>query len=168
MTAVPARLARTLAAAALLAGAAPATAAEFMLGIGGDDIFRSGAVFPAFSAEVRAEPRWHFGAASVGLGLAGEVDADGDVWGGAGVVLTAPIAPDWRFEASFMPGLYSAGSGGTDLGTSAPIFRTQVGVTYLLPSGWRVGAAFNHKSNAGTASDNPGVETVMLTFGRGF
>jgi hypothetical protein len=145
-----------------------ATPAEFVFGLGGDDVFRPDVVFPAISAEVRAEPRWHFGQAALGFGLAGEIDVDGDVWGGAGVVLTAPITPDWRFEASFMPGLYSQGSGGTDLGTSAPMFRTQIGVSYMLPSGWRLGAAINHKSNASTASYNPGVESLFLTLGREF
>jgi hypothetical protein len=66
-----------------------------------------------------------------------------------------------------MPGAYSEGSG-NDLGNSVPMFRTQVGASVLLASGWRVGAAMNHKSNAGTASDNPGVETLFLTFGRQF
>ena len=65
--------------------------------------------------------------------------------------------------------LYLAGGpGGTDLGASAPIMRTQIGVSYLMASGWQVGAAFNHKSNGGTATNNPGVETLLLTFGRGF
>lgn len=156
-----------IAAALVLALASPALAApEFVLGLGVDDPFRSGV--PAAAVEFRAEPRWQLGQADLGFGMAGEVDKDGDLWGGAGVVLTAPIAPDWRFEASLMGGGYAEGSGGTDLGTSFPIFRTQLGVSYLLASGWRVGAAINHKSNAGTASDNPGVETLLLTFGRAF
>lgn len=163
----PLSFARLLTAAALIACASPLSAAEFVLGLGIDDVRNSGD-FPALAAEVRAEPRWHFGQASLGFGMAGEIDGDGDVWGGAGLVLLVPIVPDWRFEASFMPGLYSQGSGGTDLGASAPIMRTQIGVSYLMASGWQVGAAFNHKSNGGTASHNPGVETLLLTFGRSF
>lgn len=150
---------------ALLA-AAPAAASEFVLGVGVDDAFRSGSA--AVAAEFRATPRWQLGQADLGLGMAVELDADGDLWGGAGLVLIAPIVPDWRFEASLMGGGYAQGSGGTDLGASFPIFRTQIGVSYLMASGWRVGAAINHKSNAGTASDNPGADTVLLTFGRAF
>ncbi len=168
MTLLASRLARPLAAALIACAPLPVAASEFMLGLGADDVFRSGMDFPAFSAEFRATPRWHFGQTSLTFGIAGEVDGDGDLWGGAGLVLLAPVSPDVRIEASFMPGLYSQGSTGTDLGASAPIFRTQIGATYLLTSGWRVGAAFNHKSNGGTASENPGVETIVLTFGRAF
>jgi hypothetical protein len=144
----------------------PAAAGEFVLSLGADDIFRSSPA-AALGAAFHATPRWRIGSADLGLGMAAEIDGDGDLWGGAGVVLTAPITSDWRFEASFMPGAYSQGSG-NDLGATAPMFRTQIGASVLLASGWRVGAAINHKSNAGTASYNPGVETLFLTFGREF
>ena len=166
MMRLPLTSACALCAALAMAPASQVAAAEFMLGVGADDGFRSGV--PSVALEFRAVPRWRPGQADVGLGMAGEVDSDGDVWGGAGVVLTAPITPDWRIEASLMGGGYAQGSGGTDLGASFPIFRTQLGVSYLMASGWRVGAAINHKSNAGTASENPGVETVLVTFGRAF
>ena len=160
-------LSRPLFVAAALLLAAPVGAGEFVLGLGADDI-RDTDGATAFAVELRGDPLWHLGAASLGLGAAAQVDTDGDLWGGAGVYLTAPLGDRWRFEASLMPGAYSQGSSGTDLGTSAPIFRTQVGVSAEIGGGWRAGVAVDHKSNARTASSNPGSETLLVTLGRGF
>jgi hypothetical protein len=160
-------LARAAATALTAIWLVPAAAAgEFVLSLGADDVSRNSPVV-ALGAAFHATPLWRIGRADLGLGAAAEIDGDGDVWGGAGLVLTLPLDAGWRLEASFMPGAYSEGSG-NDLGTTAPMFRTQLGASVLLASGWRVGAAINHKSNARTASYNPGVETLFLTFGRAF
>jgi lipid A 3-O-deacylase len=160
---LPRRLAVALAAFLV---AAPAPAAELVLSLGIDDVLRDNKT-AGLGLEYRAAPRWTLGRAALGFGVAGEVDADGDLWGGAGLVLTAPLAGSWRLDASVMPGAYSRGSG-NDLGRTVPVFRSQIGASVALSPDWRAGVAFNHKSNAGTASDNPGVETLFLTLGRRF
>ncbi len=159
--------ARAAAVAALVTLAAPATAGEAIVGFGADDVFDS--AHASLLLELRAEPRWHLGTAALGFGMGGEIDTQGDLWGGAGLYLTAPLDHAWRLEASIMPGGYSQGSSGTDLGSSFPMIRSQIGLSYLhQPSGWRIGAVLSHKSNASTSSDNPGNESAHLTFGRSF
>jgi hypothetical protein len=147
----------------------PAAAGELVFGFGADDL-REGPD-PAIGIEYRPEPflepqflgvTW-----TVGLGFAAETDSDGDVWGGAGIVVTAPMGPDWRFEASVMPGYYERGRG-NDLGSNFPMIRSMAGVSYAFAEGWRAGLAVSHKSNANTATDNPGVETLFATLTRAF
>jgi hypothetical protein len=48
------------------------------------------------------------------------------------------------------------------------LLEGEIQVSGRLHTDRRVGAAINHKSNAGTASYNPGVESLFLTFGRAF
>lgn len=138
-----------------------------MLGVGIDDVLREGDRTAGLALEYRFDPRWSFGRAELGFGVAAETDLDGDLWGGAGLVLVAPVAGPWRLEASVMPGAYARGSG-NDLGASVPMFRSQVGASVALSPEWRLGIAFNHKSNASTSGSNPGVETLLLTVGRRF
>jgi hypothetical protein len=160
----------TVAALAALWIGLPAAAGELVLGLGADDL-REGPD-PGIGIEYRpapfAAPRFLGVDWTVGLGFAAETDSDGDVWGGAGIVVTAPMGPDWRFEASVMPGYYSQGDDGTDLGADFPMFRSMAGVSYGFAPGWRAGLAISHKSNAGTADDNPGVETLFATLTRAF
>jgi lipid A 3-O-deacylase len=159
--------ARPLLAALALVAATGAAAGELVLGLGADDAlqWRDGAV--GLAVEYRFDPRWTLGPAALGFGIAGEADTDEDFWLGGGVVLTAPITGRWRVQASVMPGVYGHGIG-HDLGASAPMFRSQLGASAEIAPGWRLGVALNHKSNAGTAEENPGVETLLVTLGRSF
>ena len=65
-----------------------------------------------------------------------------------------------------MAGAYSRGDG-DDLGSPVE-FRSRLGVSRSVGPVWRVGLAFEHKSNGGVAELNPGVETVFVTLGRRF
>jgi hypothetical protein len=136
----------------------------------GADRLRSVAGY-ALGVEGRLSPFWEgsvFGRPlSLGLGAAIEFDDDRDGWGGAGLVLLAPLGPNWRLEATVMPGVYAEGLG-EDLGTRAPVFRTTLGASRALSGPWRIGAAIGHKSNAGTAMPNPGVETLLVSLHRAF
>lgn len=146
-----------------------ASAGEFLLGVGIDDVCdranRGRAV--AFGLEVRGDAVWTSRWAWFGFGFAAESDGDGDFWGGAGPVLYLRLSDSWRLESSIMPGLYSKGVG-NDLGTSAPMFQGQIGTSYRIAPQWRLGLSLGHKSNAGTATRNPGVETLLCTLGRSF
>lgn len=150
----------------LAVAATPSRAGEIVIGLGADDVSRRSAA-PSFSLELRASPFREWRYANLGLGWAAIADTDGDVWTGVGLVLIAPLGDLWRLEGSFMPGVHIRGSG-NDLGTSFPLFRSQIGASRTIGPDWRAGFALSHQSNADTALSNPGVETFVLTFTRGF
>jgi hypothetical protein len=149
----------------LVVGTQATAADELIVGLGIDDVLREDGRTAALGVEYRFEPHWTLGPARLGFGIAAEIDGREDFWGAGGIVLTLPVTAALRLHASLMPGFYGHGTG-NDLGASAPMFRSQVGGSVAVGPRWRVGLAFNHKSNAGTSNENPGVETLLLTFGR--
>jgi len=155
---------------ALLIAPVATTAGELVAGIGVDDISRSASL--AGLVEVRSDPLWEPRILGRPLALrfaaAAETDADGDIWAGLGVALALDLDPRWRLEAGFLPGAHWSGSSGTDLGTDAPIFRTSIGASVAMTPLWRAGVMLSHKSNADTANDNPGTETLLFTLARPF
>lgn len=85
----------------------------------------------------------------------------GDFWAGAGHSYTLKSAESGVYaEVHAMTGIYVQGSG-PDLG--GPLeFRSGAEIGYEFPSGWRVAASYDHRSNAEIFALNPGVETVQL------
>jgi len=163
------RAARHWAALAVLAAAAalaaPAAAFEIVVAAGLDGLRGPGAAAAAVEARSDALRAWRRGALLFRAAV--ETDGDGDLWGGAGPVLFPPLGAIWRVEASVMLGAYRDG-GGNDLGAGVPIFRSMLGLSRALAPGWRLGASISHKSNAGTAARNPGVETLLVGVTRSF
>ena len=86
---------------------------------------------------------------------------DGEAWAGAGFAYRfQPQAWNWYAEFHLMPGLYAEGSG-ADLG--GPVqFRSGLELGYETRRGLRIGLGFDHRSNGGLRSRNPGLETVHL------
>ena len=86
---------------------------------------------------------------------------DGEFWIGAGHAYTVNLFNERSFiKFNAMLGLYESG-GGVDLG--GPIeFRSGIEIGYQAPNGTRIGLNFDHRSNAGIYSRNPGLETVNL------
>lgn len=87
-------------------------------------------------------------------------NADGASYGYAGI--------NWDLPLGFVPivitpgvvaGAYRQGSS-KDLGYGLE-FRSSLEVTYRMKSGYRVGAAISHLSNAGLGDSNPGTETLQ-------
>ena len=153
------RLAPVLALLAVLAPLPAAAEPEALLGVGWSGIESD---YDAASAivEARTGPVLDFHGIELRLGAAAEIDTDADVWGGAGLVVTVPFLDAFRLEASFMPGLYAEGSG-RDLG--GPVqFRSLIGLSYAVAPGYRVGVAFNHKSNADLYDENPGEDSAFV------
>ena len=153
---------------AALLGAAPAAAGELVLGLGADSIRglfsddRQDNLAASGLVEYRTGSFTALGRVAFAGGVATEFDTDGDLWGGGGPVAFLPLGDGpWRLAASGMVGGYSRGSG-NDLGTSFPIFRSQLELSRALDGDWRAGLAWSHKSNAGTGRINPGVETIYL------
>ncbi|MEM8822558.1 MAG: acyloxyacyl hydrolase [Pseudomonadota bacterium] len=143
----------------------PALAGELSFGLGAvglDDDAEAG----GFIVELRAEPFYRVGPAELRFGSAVELDTHSDLWLGAGVVVLYPFAEAWRVEASFMPGLYTQGTG-LDLGHTVE-FRSLIGLSRrVAPETW-LGVSISHKSNAGIDDTNPGEEAVFLHFTRRF
>jgi hypothetical protein len=66
------------------------------------------------------------------------------------------------FTPSFAPGLYAKNKS-KDL-KFALEFRSQIEISFNLTNGSRVGISFNHISNATLGKENPGVESLALTY----
>ena len=63
---------------------------------------------------------------------------------------------------SFAPGLYSSRNS-KDL-KFALVFQSQLEVSYKFDEGGRIGISFNHISNASLGVENPGVESLAVTY----
>jgi hypothetical protein len=153
---------RRAAGAGIVALCADATAAgELAFGLGAQTDGRGESL--TATAEWRGEPVWRPVAGFAARpAAAGEIEAGGDLWAGVGAHLAYAVAERLRLEGSFMPGLYREGPDGDDLGHVVE-FRSQIGVSWLAVAGVRVGIAFEHKSNAGLAERNPGINTLLAT-----
>lgn len=90
---------------------------------------------------------------------AGLVTTRGQLWAGAGVVLEVPVGPV-RLAVGSGPGLYVQGDG-QDLGNDL-VFRSHIELSWRYASGWRVGAAGMHFSNAGLGDRNPGSDVLAV------
>lgn len=158
-----------LAAAAVMgvAASAPAGTGEWLVGAGVDDVSSDGdgTTTAGFGIELRSDPLLSAGIFELRAGAAAEADLDADLWAGGGPVLTLS-AGAWRLGASVMPGVYAEGDG-NNLGGAFEI-RSQVFADRAISDRARLGLAFAHKSNASQADDNPGVETLLVTYGRSF
>lgn len=88
--------------------------------------------------------------------------SDGALHGFAGVLIDVALFDKIYITPSFAPGLYHDGNG-KDLFYTLE-FRSQIEISYRFANGHRLGASFNHISNANLGSDNPGVESAALTY----
>lgn len=94
-----------------------------------------------------------------------EVTTNLSTWIGGGLLYDIPLSEKFTITPSLGMGLYHHGSGDIDLGY--PIeFRTQLALNYALNEQSRIGLALSHTSNAGLDDDNPGAETIAITYTR--
>tara|TARA_R110002012_G_scaffold57999_1_gene150460 strand:+ start:1825 stop:2340 length:516 start_codon:yes stop_codon:yes gene_type:complete len=85
----------------------------------------------------------------------------GDAWIGFGATWTGRFANDRGYiQMSFLPGIHTTGDG-PDIGTPLE-FRSGAELGYEASNGWRIGLSYDHRSNAGLASNNPGLETLQI------
>lgn len=89
---------------------------------------------------------------------------DGAVYGYAGAAADIWLTPKLALVPSLAAGLYGDGNAGKDLGHTVE-FRSQLELRYSLAWGGRIGLAVSHMSNAGLDDDNPGANSVVLTYG---
>lgn len=151
---LPSLLSLTIACIAL---AQPAQAEHYLTGyLGKFDVFDDGSAL--FGAEYRGNYVWH-NLRPVG---GAEVTEDEDIYGFAGIHYDLYLTDDIVVTPNFVAGLYNRHDG-KKLG--GPIeFRSGIEATYVLPNESRVGAAFNHISNASIYDKNPGAESVLFVY----
>lgn len=96
------------------------------------------------------------------VGLAGTTDRA--AWVYAGLRADVEAGPAWRVSPSFAVSLFDDGDG-KELG--GPVeFRSGLEISYLVGAVSRLGVTFHHLSNADLYDDNPGSNSLLLTWTR--
>jgi len=145
-----------LLAAGLMATQTNAAAADLTMALGVFDINKPQAAMG--QAEYRFSSNWSGFRPQAGF-LVTEHSA-AYLYGGAGYPFA--LGGQWSLTPSVSAGYYSKGAG-KDLGCDLE-FYSQLRLEYRLAAGSRVGLGIGHISNASTGDDNPGAETVYLSY----
>lgn len=98
------------------------------------------------------------------LGLA--MNSDGGYWAYAGVRYDWQFSPKWTLTPHFAVAAYEDGAS-LDLGYGLE-FRSGLDLGYLLNDNSRLSLGVHHMSNADIADDNPGSESLIVTYSRAF
>lgn len=114
-------------------------------------------------AYVRYDMGSSFGPFQPAAGLS--VTDTNDVWVGLGATHTTrfwdrPSGAGGYAQLHVMPGMYARGSG-PDLGHQLEI-RSGAEIGYQAKNGLRYGLSYDHRSNAGLSTPNPGMETLQV------
>jgi len=154
--------------AALVAMSSPVVAGEFVVSAGNSKFHFSTPFYSTvFSAELHSEPVYQNSRFSARLMGVISAHSDGAGFLGLGVSGRWELKNNWFAEASVAPGLYNASGLPTSLGSNFEI-RSLIGVGRKLKNGNRLSLAISHKSNAGTASINPGVNALSIRYNHAF
>lgn len=116
------------------------------------------------AGEGRLEYRWQtplFWKISPFVGIMGTTDSAAYGYGGLGADFK--IGNNWILNPNFAIGAYHNGNG-KDLGHGLE-FRSGAELAYKFQNDSRLGIAFHHISNASLGDENPGTESVVLTYG---
>lgn len=152
---------RSLVLAAVIMISAPAQATDYLtFYTGGFNIFEheNASATAQFGMEYRAEA-WDWGIRpTVGI----NADTDGAVYGYAGINWDVALGKPWILTPNFMVGAYHQGDS-IDLGHGLE-FRSGVELSYEFENQQRLGAAFNHISNASIGDENPGAESLLVVY----
>lgn len=139
------------------AGQEPPAGEHLAFGLGAFDVLDSDSK-AMFSLEYRGDYLWQALRPVIGA----SADADGGFYAYAGGGWDIFLDDRWTLIPNFMVGAYGE-NGGKDLG-GALEFRSGIELDYGFGGGHRVGAAFNHISNASIYDSNPGGESLMLIY----
>ncbi|MDO6591593.1 acyloxyacyl hydrolase [Loktanella sp. D2R18] len=93
------------------------------------------------------------------------IASNGATWVGAGFKWTSADAIDSPFfiETSLMPGYYTHGDDGPNLGGNLH-FRSAFGAGYEFNNGATLTVLYDHRSNGDTHKLNPGLETIAVRY----
>lgn len=89
-------------------------------------------------------------------------NSDGGYWAHAGVRYDIDLSENWVLTPNFAVVGYEKG-GGKDLGHGLE-FRSGLEIAYKLNQSSHLGLAIYHLSHAGIGGDNPGQESVILSY----
>ncbi|MGB5847273.1 MAG: acyloxyacyl hydrolase [Ignavibacteriaceae bacterium] len=90
------------------------------------------------------------------------VNTEGAIHIYLGLYYDVPLTDFLFLTPSFAPGLYAKNSS-KDLNFALE-FQSQIEISFKFVNGARVGVSFNHISNATLGEENPGVESLALTY----
>lgn len=139
------------------AGLRAESPSHLMLGMGVFDVDKSHPQL-LFQAEYRWDIHYRHIRPLVGFFVATE----GNLYLCAGVAIDAFLTKKVVLTPSFAPGVYYHGNG-KNLGF--PInFRSALELSYICDNEGRIGAQFNHISNAGMLWKNPGADSLVLFY----
>ncbi len=94
--------------------------------------------------------------------LGAAMHADGGYWAYAGLRYDFNLNPKWIVTPNFAVAGYEDGAG-RDLGHGLE-FRTGLDLAYQLTDRSRLGLGIYHMSNAELGKENPGAESIILTY----
>ena len=152
-----AAVAVALAAMLQAAPAAGEEGRELAVGAGAYDIAKTRSI------EAGLEYRWRSRAWGLVPALGGAFTGDGALWAYGGLRRPFRVASGWRLTPGFAVALYEEGGTGKDLG--GPIeFRTSLELSRRLAGGSSLGVAVYHLSNASIYEDNPGSNSLILSW----
>ena len=114
------------------------------------------------AAEGRVEYRSHHKLYFIGPMAGLMANSDGGVYGYGGIYIDIELGERVALTPSFAVGGYRRGDS-KDLGSTIE-FRSGVEIAWRFDSGARLGVAFHHISNAGIDDNNPGTESLVLTY----
>lgn len=114
------------------------------------------------AAEARIEFRWNekFLGFKPTIGLLG--NSKGGIYGYGGINLDIFLGNRWVLMPNFAIGGYRRGSS-KDLGNVLE-FRSGLELAYRFDDRARLGVALSHISNASLSNNNPGTESLVLTY----
>lgn len=131
--------------------------AELAVSVGAYDIAKTK------TSEAGIEYRFRSRAAGLVPAIGGAASGDGAFWAYAGLRRPFRIASGWRLTPGFAVSLYEAGSTGKDLG--GPVeFRTSLELSRRFSRGSSLGLAVYHLSHASIYEDNPGSNSVIVSW----
>ena len=87
---------------------------------------------------------------------------DAAFYGYGGVLVDVYLGKRFVATPSIAVGYYEEGDG-VDLGHEVE-FRSQIEIAYRFDNRSRLGVSFSHMSNAGIGDDNPGSESIVVTY----
>jgi hypothetical protein len=148
---------------------APASAAEVVLSAGEFDLERASDEGPLAAGIVVRLTGVEVWRSARGISLVpafgATVSEEDAFYGWAGGALLIPLSERWGLVPQVGAGVYEQGDG-KNLGGSLE-FRSGLAVMFRASDTLTVGLDFYHLSNAGLHELNPGVNSLMLTFGVG-
>ncbi|MEO1778432.1 MAG: acyloxyacyl hydrolase [Pseudomonadota bacterium] len=142
---------------------APASAQEWVVGVGATDFRAPGEDSLALDLEYRHRPFVERRVVSLAWGAQLGLTGEGDGFVGGGLWARWQWPGGWFVDASVMPGLYGAGAAGNSLGAAVQI-RSLLGVGKAFAGNTALSVAISHKSNAGLADANPGMNVYSLRY----